>query len=341
MFLGRRNSKIGEFYRGKETALWTNLIPKLNQRDINSSDASHELDHSEDMSTFDDPSRLISKFWTIFPTPPPPPYTPPFNPNQMDTSYVSQPSESFESITEEPATYKPPDRQVTPKPDPEQKSPVSKPSTEDNSSVPLSVVIVLGCVFVFINLLIFAGLYYYHKRKSLKYRDNTGNSNGGENVRQFNDTRSTGERNNIRGNTHEVMNLMQTKAEDTAPKKIATINHKPVSNTQYSYTPISKPVVPLQNPGGYNYSVLSQNTASPVHVQKPVQTSSSNPPTREGGATAELGNQTAKESNLNPARHQSGADQTVKTEQTVEPRTKQIVRGNHTVSSSNNAITIV
>lgn len=337
---GRKNSRVKEYYRGKETALWTQLIPKLNHRDINSSDAAHELDHSENMSTFDDPNRLISKFWTIFPTPPPPPYTPPYNPNQMDTSYVSHSSDLYENTTEEPSTYKPSNRHATAKPEPEQQVPVAEKSSESDSSVPLSVTVVIGCVFLFVNLLVFAGLYYFHRKKSMKYRQHPGNSTGAGDLHQLNDTRTNGDRNNARVSSPESVTLMHTKTEDTAPKKVASINHKPVSNTQYTFAPISKPVPPPQGPGGYNYSALPQKTASPMHTQNQIQTTSRNtPPPREAGATGDVA-QAPKSCNPNQIRNPSGSDQTPKTDPKADPRTKHIVRGNHTVSS-NNAITIV
>ena len=333
-----------EYYRGKQTALWTQLIPKLNERDINSSDASHELDHSENMSTFDDPNRLISKFWTIFPTPPPPPYTPPFNQNQKDTSYVSQPNSRFENITEDTVTYKP-HTKVTKKPEPPTQGPSTMKSSDSESGVPLSVTIVIGCVFFFLNLLVFAGLYYYHRKKSRKYRENPANSAGpaGQLHHQISDNRMNGDRNNSRGNTPETTTMMYTKSDDTVPK-VASINHKPVSNAHYTYAPVSKPVAPPQGPGGYNYSALSQKTTSPMHSQNQIQTTSlSNPPAREARAPSE-GSQASKASNPgsnpNQSRAPGGPDQTPKTEPKVDPRAKHIVRGNHTVSS-NNAITIV
>lgn len=254
---------------------------------------------------------------------------------------MSQESNRFENFTEQPATYKPPVRPATGRPITAVEDPVAESRSEDTSGVPLSVTVVIGCVLLFINLLIFAGLFYYHRKKVAKYREHPGNLSAVGDLHQIHDTRTNGERCNSRGNNAESVTLMQTQTEETAPKKVATINHKPVSSPQYTYTAISKPVPPPQGPGAYSYSALSQNTSSPMHSQNQIQTTSlSNPPVRDSGTSSEDGSHTSRGSNSKTTRNPSGSDQTAKTEQKVDPRTKHLVRGNHTVSS-NNAITIV
>ncbi|XP_052219028.1 neuroligin-2-like [Dreissena polymorpha] len=81
--IDRKGSKVKDFFKSRETALWTKLIPKLNEPDNNTSETGHQLENAEDMSTFDDPSRLITQFRSIFPSPPPPPYTPPVTPHSV------------------------------------------------------------------------------------------------------------------------------------------------------------------------------------------------------------------------------------------------------------------
>ena len=69
-------------YRAEKLALWLNLIPKID-RDDGSERGSHQLDNSDNSSTFDDYQKLLSSNLenTIFPSPPP---MPPVRPTPSD-----------------------------------------------------------------------------------------------------------------------------------------------------------------------------------------------------------------------------------------------------------------
>lgn len=315
--------------------MWLKLIPKLNLPDNSSSDASHELDNAENMSTFDDPTRLINKFHSIFPTPPPPPYTPPFTPPQSDPAYVTTQDDMDDhthdsiDLTEKPKPYE--HQHVTPK----ETVPISKQSTHDisdSSNVPLSVVIAIGCSLLFLNLLVFAGMYYQRKR-IVKMRESIAQPVNHLSAADIQDSRNC---TNFRGGSHEAVNLVHS--FDTQPK-VASLNHKPVSDSASPvYTAISKPVVPPQGPGGYAYSALSQKTSSPMHSQNQT-TSFSNvapsngPPSEGGGSHA---SSRGSDSLNRPPTQMTPSDRSPK----VDPRTKHIARGSHQ-PTSNNAITIV
>lgn len=252
-FPGRKGSKVRDFYRGKEMALWLKLVPKLNHPDVNSSDASHELDNAENMSTFDDPTRLISKFHSIFPSPPPPPYTPPFTPPQSDPAYVTT-EDDVDDHTRESVdiTDKPkPDGLSNHRVTPTAAGPVVRKSDggkrdDSSNNVPLSIVIAVGAGLLFLNILISAVTYFQRKRIAKLREANVQNMNH-INPGDIQDNRNSNPYRG-RGGTPESVNLMNT-SETKQPPKVAAINHKTVSDTPPVYSAISKPVVPPQGPG--------------------------------------------------------------------------------------------
>ncbi|XP_060577077.1 neuroligin-4, Y-linked-like isoform X3 [Ruditapes philippinarum] len=342
LHIGRKGSKVKDFYRGKETALWLNLIPKWNFREPNSSNASHELEDSENMSTFDDPTRLINKFLTIFPSPPPPPLTPPFSPHQSDPEYVT-PKDDLDNITYDLIDSSDKSDKISKqRATPTAAGPVvgkADESKRDDSSnnVPLSIVIAVGAGILFINILISAVTYFQRKRIAKLREANAQNVNH-NNAGNMPDNRNSNAYRG-RGGTPEAGNLVNTSEMKQQPK-VASINHKQMTdNSPPVYTAISKPVVPPQGPGGYTYSALSQKTSSPMHSQNQT-TSFTNvnpsvgPPSESGGSQAS----SRGSDNINrPHGHSMTPD---RPSPKVDPRTKHIGRAGQQVTS-NNAITIV
>ena len=77
-----RRPSVRHHYRAEKLALWLDLIPKIDRED-GSERGSHQLDHSDNSSTFDDYQKLLSPNLdnTIFPSPPP---MPPVRPTPSD-----------------------------------------------------------------------------------------------------------------------------------------------------------------------------------------------------------------------------------------------------------------
>lgn len=159
---------MGHHYRGRQLALWLDLIPKLHQPDGQDPEH-HLLDQPENMSTFDDPTRLLTKFKDVFP--PPPPTAPPTPPSKGEHTkdYAEMSSQSWLGPTEDDAFTIQPDN-MTPYPlegsSNHGHSNSSAPAgiTMSSSSVPLSITIAVGCSLLFLNILIFAGIYYQRER---------------------------------------------------------------------------------------------------------------------------------------------------------------------------------
>ena len=198
--------------------------------------------------------------------------------------------------------------------------PISKESigkNEEAASVPLSAVVAVGGSFLFLNLLVFAGVYYQRKR-ILKLRECERNS--------------ANERNNrIIGNNKDS-NVVQ-QAEGSPPGEPShsahiTMNHKTQLEGNPLYTAISKPLTPT--PGGYSYSALSQKSSSPMHnlASRPTHETSEDRsgdgPGLRSPAPPELSR------SQEPDRSSPSGDN----------RNKLLQRANHQVTS-NNAITIV
>ncbi|KAK3583367.1 hypothetical protein CHS0354_038986 [Potamilus streckersoni] len=172
---------IRSHYRGKEMALWMNLLPKINvsDREGNTPDAD-ELEHYSNLSTFDSSDRLVKNFNEIFPSPPPMPPTPPPNDKPYDTTddgtitndpflkySVDLPRIQLVTTTHKLAT--PVERLDDIK---------GRETNIDTPPIPLSITVAVGCSLLFLNLLILAGVFY--QRKRIRELRNTSNSNRGD-----------------------------------------------------------------------------------------------------------------------------------------------------------------
>ena len=321
-FTGKRGVKVRDFYRGKELALWLKLIPKISRPETEGSE-SHELENADNISTFDDPTRLISKFQKIFPSPPPlPPFTPPIP--QSDT-YVTT-HDDMDETTGENYYYRghvstsSKDRYIDKKSNTTTTSvPVSKENvgaSTESASVPLSAVVAVGGSLLFLNLLVFAGVYYQRKR-ILKLRECESSSS---------------ERNNVIIGGNKDINIAQhgdgPPPGDPSPSTHITMNHKSQVENNPLYSSISKPLTPT--PGGYSYSALSQKSSSPMHnvaTRAPHETSEDDRSVRSGISP---GIRQDFPRPLEPDRSSPASDS----------RNKIETRVNHQITS-NNAITIV
>lgn len=323
---GKRGIRVKDFYRGKELALWLKLIPSISQPDPAGTE-SHELENADNISTFDDPTRLITKFRSIFPSPPPlPPYTPPIA-SQSD-SHVT-PNTDWEDTTGDNPHHVPGQVSTLSKESRSEKKinnttsvPIPKENVgkhDDSSSVPLSAVVAVGGSLLFLNLLVFAGVYYQRKR-ILKLRECES---------------AASERNNIVIGNNKDINIAHHSEggppNEPSPSSHITMNHKSQVETNPLYTAISKPLTPT--PGGYSYSALSQKSSSPMHslVSRPQETSED-----ERSARSSVG------SCIRPpiAPDLSRSHEQDRSSPALDTRTKHEHRPNHHLTS-NNAITIV
>ena len=130
--------------------MWLDLIPKMNVED-GSDPTSHLLTNSNNQTTFDDYHRLIHPFDNVFPSPPPmPPIAPTLSyPNDDPTA-----DDADDGVTSE-------DGVLT-----TAHAPVSG-QTEgggEHLTNSLSITVAVGCTLLFLNILIFAAVYYQRVR---------------------------------------------------------------------------------------------------------------------------------------------------------------------------------
>nr|KAG5685973.1 hypothetical protein BaRGS_017412 [Batillaria attramentaria] len=181
MLIGRRPA-VRHHYRGQKLAVWLDLIPKMNVAD-GSDPSAHLLSNSTNQSTFDDYHRLVPPFDNVFPSPPPmPPIAPTMSYNDDPSTpgfYAtmgrkgglgSRPGSrgSGSASLEDDTTADDAEDRVTDGLD----DPVTTESAsvalgtgeQVTSSVPLSITVAVGCSLLFLNILIFAAVYYQRER---------------------------------------------------------------------------------------------------------------------------------------------------------------------------------
>ncbi|ESP00884.1 hypothetical protein LOTGIDRAFT_91354, partial [Lottia gigantea] len=171
-----RRPTVRHHYRGQKLALWLDLIPKINQGD-GSNPSQHLLKNSDNRSSFDDYPRLVPSLDNVFPSPPAMPPIAPIPSSVPNTGVWSTPSIFLEETSENPdqldsthieetgGNYGP----LLDRADSELSTvlvgPVNNANNESKeTSVPLSVVVAIGCSLLFLNILIFAGVCYQRER---------------------------------------------------------------------------------------------------------------------------------------------------------------------------------
>ncbi len=157
---------VRHHYRGTKMALWLDLIPKLHQSD-ELDPKFHLLSNYDNSSTFDSDGTEELDMKVLFPPSPPPTTTP--IPTSTTPSTTTPPPTTTSPSTPPPTTprWHPPTRLPnTPVPAPEQSTDppnMAAMSGKDNT-LSLSVTIAVGCSLLFLNILIFAGVYYQKDR---------------------------------------------------------------------------------------------------------------------------------------------------------------------------------
>ena len=181
---------VRHHYRGTKIALWLDLIPKLHQSD-SLEPKFHLLNNYDNSSTFEEEGTRQLDMDVIFPPPPIPPVSPP--PKTARSSSTREPTTTLASTTASttaststtstPTT--PRQRLRTPRPNISRKhnypstTPVTNATTlapqtgamsgKDNT-LSLSVTIAVGCSLLFLNILIFAGVYYQKDRMRMEMK---------------------------------------------------------------------------------------------------------------------------------------------------------------------------
>ena len=243
-------------YRGSELALWLDLIPKIDtppdpNSGIKTDPVQHKLRNSDNLSTFDDPDGLISKqrYQRLFPMPPP---TPPTTRGFVNDVHVVTEHPSLDRVggKNNPSTprQKHEYSTVITKDITSEKKPVAegiKHDSIDNSSVPLSITVAIGCSLLFINILIYAGVYYQRERiKKLKQSEA---ANAASTQNRDNGHDSDGREMTTVQVNHISNSLSNSKSE---------VHNNPV------YSVISKQ---SNVPDKYTYTQVPTNTNSPLH----------------------------------------------------------------------------
>ena len=245
-----------DHYRGQKIALWLDLLPHINEeitRTVAKPDsAEHNLDNPKNMSTFDEPSRLITHFRR---TGPPWVYVQPSTtPHQNDGIYAG----NYLNVSF--VTPQPPFMKDTTSEDDSDISSDASPILGTNyqksvakNSVPLSITVAVGCTLLFFNILIFAGVYYQRERiKKLKKADQ------GPAHSQANKANHIGE---TASNKHENINLMSYKEHNQDRMSSAKIVNSKDTTLVYSSLCKSSDYPPDK----YTYSPVPTNSSSPLH----------------------------------------------------------------------------
>ena len=312
-----------DHYRGEKIALWLDLLPHINEentRNVAKPDsAEHNLDHPKNMSTFDEPSRLITHFRR---TGPPWVYIPHSTTPQQNDGIYSGNYLNASFVTQQPPLIK----GTTSKDNDDMSSnasPISgsiNPQSVSKDSVPLSITVAVGCTLLFFNILIFAGVYY--QRERIKKLKNADQDHGQANKANHIDDKAS--------NKHDNVNLMSNKEHNQNQLTSAkVVNNK---DTTVLYSSICKS---SEYPADkYSYSPVPTNSSSPIHLnqnhQKPHKSNSTHSVSASGMKMGE-----GVSSGRPPDRYNTHGDKI------LNRHFKSNNSRESTSASTNNAITIV
>ncbi|XP_063430526.1 neuroligin-4, X-linked-like isoform X6 [Mytilus trossulus] len=311
--IGKR-PQIKHHYRGSELALWLNLIPQINKKQdpntgIKPEASQHELLDWKNISTFDDPDGLVSKFTRLFPLPPP---TPPVTRLLNDVHVTNHPAfdgmdrnyhrSTPRQTSQEEITDPPKDISTN------ENTAIAGERTQESlatTSVPLSITVAIGCSLLFINILIYAAVYYQRERiKKIKQ---------GEAANASRNSQSRGNSNEPDGD--EITTVPVNHLSGSLSNSKPDIQNNPV------YSVISKQ---SDTADKYSYTPVPTNTNSPMH-----RTRVPHSQTNSIASSSKSGNSLNHISGKPPERSLHGSDRSVN-------------KHNQTSGSgSNNAITIV
>ncbi|KAK3589979.1 hypothetical protein CHS0354_035005 [Potamilus streckersoni] len=239
-------------------ALWLNLLPKINAHDKDEKAPDGDYLHfANNTSTFDSSHMLINKFNDISPDHVPvntlsshvndnPGGT---TSDDSTTEHIGLEESSIQSWQLERESTR-----VKAVPG-ENNSTVSRRQIEilSMSSMPLSITVAVGCSLLFLNILIFAGV-YYQKECIRKLRESGGGDVGANGIRKISKEDLSKE-----SITHEI-DLLMERPEDII-SIVDTSNHKVSKNS-----PIYTSKKSLCKPDGYEYTALPTETSSPMHT---------------------------------------------------------------------------
>lgn len=291
------------------------LIPKIDtppdpNSGVKTDPIQHKLRNSENLSSFDDPDYLISKqrYQRLFPMPPP---TPPTSRGFVNDGNIVTEQPSFDNVGGKNYPTTPRAKHeystVISKDVTTEKKPVAEGIKHDsiaNSSVPLSITVAIGCSLLFINILIYAGVYYQRERIKKLKQGEASNAASAHNTDNSNDPSG---REMTAVHVNHISNSLSNSKSD--------VHNNPV------YSVISKQA---NVPDKYAYTQVPTNTNSPIHRTRVPhsQTNSIAGSDRSGSSLNHTGGKP-------PDRSPAGSD-------------RNINRNNQNPSSgSTNAITIV
>ncbi|XP_052830587.1 neuroligin-4, X-linked [Octopus bimaculoides] len=285
--IGRRPN-VKEYYRGQKISVWLELLPKIHKPD-NCSPEHHRLDNSNNMSTYDEPDRLFH-FTDVFPSPPPvPPITPPPKshspstnggpstppPNGYNVEYANDLS------TGTTPDYAMDDRRTTTGTNSQRDA--SSAIKEGESIVPLSITVAVGCSLLFLNILIFAGVYYQRERmkKSRREKDDMDEIKLSRKIEKESNkiggVSGVGSMGGGMGGSSiggpETVSLMSTPPTQSSPTRQA--QHNNPSNNSSKQNPSKIPASQA-----YSYSALPTTSSSPLHRASNTPSSTLDHPTK-------------------------------------------------------------
>lgn len=184
LFLGK-SSEVKHHFRGSEMALWLELIPKINSRPATGNDpesaSTHMLSDSNNLSTFDDPSTLISTdtFHRILPR----------HSVSSNTTLREQNKDALKNLNNRKlksrdnlrsssvdSHMKPPTGGSENSKNTSKQITVKDSVSEDSVAIPFIVTVVVGCSLLFVNIIIYVGICYHKRRIDImkkKYLENT------------------------------------------------------------------------------------------------------------------------------------------------------------------------
>lgn len=235
-------------------ALWLDLIPKINKKTgtgTQHGSTDHMLSNSYNLSSFDDPGGLITdqKYHRLFPVNPPL-HTTTQKPYQNDVHVTQQPvGGNYLHSSTLKVTYSDESTDST-KDITTESGAMAKEMTHDslvNSSVPLSITVAIGCSLLFINILIYAGVYYQRERiKKLKQSEkaNTARNQGQNNEPKNSDTNTVNHIStnpNIKRDADNLMYSVAIKQSDIPDKKsytqVPTKSDSPIHRQRVKHPP--------------------------------------------------------------------------------------------------------
>lgn len=249
-------------------ALWLDLVPKINKpTDSNdgSDKAQHMLDNANNQTLFDDPEGLISrnKFHRIFPLP----TSYPSSQRPLNDVHIFSPDVTDDDIvsTHQPTMVGLTDHfpEVTLKDSAELDE---SNLTEHSTSVPFSITVSIGCFLLFINIIIYAGIFCQRERiRKLKQEhtdrlavtENENNSNEQE-YERVKDNHYIKSRDHDNDPTYSTLTISQEQTDRHSYTQVPTQTNSPMHRTVVYHNSS------MTSFGKYDHSLN--------HINKPVLT---------------------------------------------------------------------